>query len=78
MFPFVVSPLNKMLKSASIIFSYRRNYVFLVNNALIKEYEMSSENLLDERWVYFTGHWKAVSFGKGSVKVFNGSGIHND
>lgn len=67
-----------MLKSASIIFPYRRNYLFLVNNSLIKEYKTSSENLFDERWVYFTEHWKAVSSGKGNVKVFNGSGIHND
>lgn len=51
---------------------------FLSQQFSHKEYEMSSENLLHERWVYFTDHWKAVSFSKGSVEVLNGSGIHND
>lgn len=51
---------------------------FLANNSFIKEYEAYSESVLDERWAYFTAHWKAVSSGKGSVKVFKGSGIHND
>jgi len=78
MFHFRVSYLKKMLKSASKIFPCRRNCLPLVNNSLIKEYETSSENFLDERWVDFTEHWKAVSSGKGSVKVFNGSGIYSN
>lgn len=78
MFHFGVSHLNKPLKSASKIFPYRKNCFLLVNNSLIKEYEPSSENSLDERRAEPTEHWKAVSSGKGSVKIFNGSGIQND
>lgn len=33
---------------------------------------MYSESLFDERWAYFTARWKAVSSGKGGVKVFKG------
>lgn len=51
--------------------------LLLVTDSLIKEHEMSSENSLNEISAYFTEHRKAVSSGKGSVKVFNGSEIHS-